>query len=796
MADTLSWLVLMQVVGLIGFPFAYILLRPLTDGGYAFSKVMGLLVLGYLYWLGGSTGLLPNDQGALALLFLVLAIGAAGLAWLNRADFSELLRRRWRVLLAADLIFAAAFLVAAFFRSYVPEIDGTEKPMDFAFLNAVLRADSFPPEDPWLAGHGISYYYFGHLIVGMVTQLSGVGAAVGFNLGVALVAALAATAAFGVVWNLVAGSGRIRAAYACGLAAVGLLLVVSNWEGLFELMAVHDLAPGWLYGVLDIDGLEGSKESGSWYPTEFWFWWRATRIVSGWTIREFPFFSFLLGDLHAHVLALPFFMTALAMTFSFFRSRMALTWRTWQISPAVLLLGALVLGSLVFLNAWDLPTMAFIVLVVALAANLRAGQPLGAALGGGVLFLVPLVLLAIVLFLPFLDSFGSAAKFVAPVMVTNKPDYVVSGDIVSRPVHLLLAWGPLLWLGGLFAAVALWRSRPLDGRLLATALLPFPLIVSVWSGAVVFDSGPSGLLDEVVDRGAAWLSTGLLAALTWVAGAAALRQLQQWMEGSGALLFALAVLWVGFLLILGAEFFYVEEFAAARINTLFKLSFQAWILLAIACAYGLLYLWDSRPRQLFAKSSQPASTFVWPALAAVTAVFIGAALVYPVISTANRTEGLTKDRTLDGLAYVRTNQPGEYEAIRWFNHNVDGSPVILEAPGDDWGDNSRISWRTGLPTLRGWPVHEFIWRGTWEPQEGREEAINAIYIGDDREEIMELLDRYDVEYVVLGVAERALYGPTLGAALGRLLAPVAELGSVTIYEVVDGAPTSGIAGGP
>jgi uncharacterized membrane protein len=258
------------------------------------------------------------------------------------------------------------------------------------------------------------------------------------------------------------------------------------------------------------------------------------------------------------------------------------------------------------------------------------------------------------------------------------------------------------------------------------------------------------------------------------------------MEGRGATLFALVALWLGFFLVLGTEFFYVDEFAAARINTLFKLSFQAWILLAVACAYGLFYLWETRPigPRLASPPLAPRG-LLRLALLAATTVFVGAALVYPVISTANRTEGLTKERTLDGLAYLKADQLDEYEAVRWLDENVQGSPVILEAAGDDWGDNSRVSWRTGLPTLRGWPVHEFIWRGTWEPQEGREDAIEAIYIGDDREEVVELLDRYAVEYVIVGIPEQALYGVTLGAGLEALLVPVAELGSVTIYKVAD-----------
>ena len=330
--------------------------------------------------------------------------------------------QRWKHFLAVDALFLVAFAVAAFLRSYVPEIDGTEKPMDFAFVNATLRADSFPPEDPWLAGHGISYYYFGHLITAMAIKLTAVTPAVGYNLGLTLTAALATVVCFGLVWNLLTLAGKGRQAYVFGGIGVVLVLFLANWEGLFELLAVHNLMPGWLYSFLDIDGLDGDKESSSWYPTEFWFWWRASRIVSGWTIREFPFFSFMLGDLHAHVMALPFFVTTLGATLALMQSRMALDWRSWQVAPLATLLLALLTGSLIFLNAWDFPTALVVVALGAAFVNLRSGlSPPQVLLATGT-FVASVAAVGLLLFSPFLSSYGSAAKFIAPIMVTPEPD--------------------------------------------------------------------------------------------------------------------------------------------------------------------------------------------------------------------------------------------------------------------------------------------------------------------------------------------------------------------------------------
>ncbi|MPZ23492.1 MAG: hypothetical protein GEU28_08090 [Dehalococcoidia bacterium] len=780
MTETLSWWLIIQVAGLAVFPFTLAVFKRLPDGGYAFSKVIGLLAFGYLYWIGGTLGALPNERWALLGLLAALVVAGAVAGHLGRDALIGLARSRWRAFVAVDVLFAVALAASAFLRSYVPEIDGTEKPMDFAFINAVLRADTFPAEDPWLAGHDISYYYFGHILVAAMTSVSGVAPAVGYNLGVALVAALAATACFGVVWNLVAAAGRTWAAYAFGLGGVGLLLLVANWEGLFELLAIHGLLPGFVYGLVDIGGLEGPRDSESWYPTEFWFWWRASRIVSNWTIREFPFFSFLLGDLHAHVMALPMFATAIGFAFTLLRAGIALDWRFWALSPVSLVVGALLIGAFTFLNAWDFPTALALVGIVAVVTNIRAGLRPGVALLNTLAFVAPLALLSLLLFMPYLGTATSAAQFVAPVLVINSPDYVIAGDMATRPLHLLIAWGPLFWLTGLFLVFALRELPPARGQWVVAAL-PLPAILGAWAGAALFDAGPEGLADEVSTRGEAWLSPLIVGALLVAAGAALIRASGDWLAERSSLLLALAAGWLALLLILGAEFFYIEEFSSARLNTVFKLSFQAWTLLAVSSAFGAFYAWQ---RLRYACSSRQPRIQAAPSIVAgLTAVVLAAALVYPVTAIANRTDGLSGPRTLDGLAFVRESQPDEYATVAWLSDNVGGNPTVLEASGPDWGDNARISWRTGLPTVIGWPSHEFTWRGTWDPQEGRSEAVDRIYTSNDPAEALELLHRYGVEYVVAGRPEVAKYGEGVFARLDSILERVADLNTTVIYRV-------------
>ncbi|MBK7215671.1 MAG: hypothetical protein IPH95_00985 [Candidatus Promineofilum sp.] len=213
MTDLLSairWWAALTLLGLVALPLVYTLLRPLADRGYAFIKTAGLLLVSFVFWLAGSLGLAGNDGGGIALALLV--VGAASLlAYRRRAPgdvaLGAWLRANWRTVLAAELVFAGVFALWVWVRMQNPAIANTEKPMEFAFLNGVTLSPAFPSLDPWLAGYGISYYYFGYVMTSLLARLAVVPTAVAFNLAIAWLVAGAAVGAFGVVFNLVAGRG-------------------------------------------------------------------------------------------------------------------------------------------------------------------------------------------------------------------------------------------------------------------------------------------------------------------------------------------------------------------------------------------------------------------------------------------------------------------------------------------------------------------------------------------------------------------------------------------------------------
>jgi len=319
--DVLRWWLAAELIGLAALPYAFRFLAFLPDRGVAFAKPLGLLLVAYAVWLGAFAGVLPFTGGSVALVVAALAAGGLWLGGRDRTALIDALKQRWRYWLVAEAVFLLFFAGFTALRAWSPEIVGTEKPFESAFFQAVLRSETFGPRDPWYGGEPMSYYYFGYVLVGLVTHLAGTAPEVAFNLGLGLTGGLAAMGAFGLAYNLLVASDRIRprGAVLLALGAPVFLLIVSNLEGVFELLAVHGVDAGWFYRAIAIESLDGPRQSTAWYPTEHWWWWRATRLGSGWNVQEFPFFSFLLGDLHAHVMVLPYTLLTLAAVFNLWR---------------------------------------------------------------------------------------------------------------------------------------------------------------------------------------------------------------------------------------------------------------------------------------------------------------------------------------------------------------------------------------------------------------------------------------------------------------------------------------------
>ena len=781
MHDVLVWLIALKVLSLVAFPAAHLLLGRLADRGWSVSAMLGLLILAWVTWLGGSIGVLPNSPPAIAGVLLAMVAGSIWLAYRQRAQLADFFRRRWTVVVATEVLFLAMFAFWALVISEAPAINHTEKPMDFGILNAIVNAATFPPEDQWLAGHSIAYYYGGHYVAAMLTALTGVPAATAYNLAIATAPALLAAGLLGLVYNLLRfAGGRVMPSLAAGAATAVGVLSLGNLIGLLELAYVRGVGGAGFWGWVSIKGLEAPAGGDGWLPDGFWWWWRGTRVIDtlgadgaslDYTITEFPFFSFLLGDLHAHVTTLPFLLLALALTLVLLVSPEppGLDWlrrRPWE---AVAL--ALAIGALAFMNAWDFPVYIGIVGLAATArwfawqtmptgpvdcSSPRLGGALAGSVGRAALLAVGLAAAGLVLYQPFYLSFDSQAGGILPV----------TGP-ATRPFHFLLVIGvPALLAAGLVARTALdvgWptpRLRVIAGTLLAVSVAPLLVWLVAVGLRISVSPADASLADGVVaQRLMLALPLSLMGGLAGYCGLALIvgRRPRQW------LVFALLLASAGFFLLAGAELFHIADQFGNRMNTVFKVYYQAWLLLGIAGAVGIHYIvvaplrrsdWDLRVVML---------RILGIAYGVVATFFLVASAYYPVGAIVERTGwGDTgeswQDNTLSGLSYLRASEPGEYEAIEWLS-NPDNIGRIVEAVGDDYTDYGRISATTGRATILGWPGHQRQWRGDDEAFAGREEDVATIYESADADTVRRLLERYEVRWVVVGPREMSTYGP-------------------------------------
>ncbi len=816
MSDPLAWFLLVSLLGVLGFPLSYLLFSRLPDRGYAFSKPLALLLAAYVLWILGLTGSVLNVPQTVVGILLA---GVALFGWLYYRRWPELeafLKTQWRYILCVEALFLALFLTWLFIVSEVPAINHTEKPMDFAFLTSVLQSATFPPGDPWLSGHSISYYYFGHFMMALPMKLAGISSNVGYNLALATLPALVAVGALGIGYNLVRmAGGSFRSGILTGLLAILLICVIGNLEGLLEFAQLRSWGSENVWQWVGIKDLGGTAGAGL-FPDSNWWWWRATRVIDtlrdgvslDYTITEFPFFSFLLGDLHSHVLALPFALLTLALALNVYQGSHPIGLRRIIQRPWETAALSLCFGALAFINSWDFPVYAAILAAVTLVrawgdqsppASTGAGETIsgqttgvdqstgaGQSIGDGVaalrrafassvLFLVPILALAVLLFLPFYLDLTSQVSGILPYLGPS-----------TRPIHFALVIGLPALLGLSFLwlqARPMRRPRPLEASAIvlvstvaAAPLILWLLLASTWG---VITQGVEGLPAMLAVR---TLTTFPALALAGLAGYLALHRSAN--GGSATDVFPLLLLAGAFYLLAGAELFHLADFFGNRMNTVFKVYYQSWLLLGIVGAHGIYCLL----RRIC--SLRPAEKLAPTAWLGVLAVLLFLSLYYPVGAALDRTalfgeDHSFKDNTLDGLAYIKQQSRAEYAAIAWLRDQA-APGNLVEAVGDDYSEYGRVSAATGRPAVLGWKGHEHQWRGTTRIFSGREEDIARIYQDQDPDIVRQLLDRYDVRYVYLGHRERAKYGIDRLQAADGVLETAFSGDDVIIYQRLAG----------
>lgn len=879
----LRWWLLVTLAGAAAWPLLFRLAGALPDRGYTLARAAGLMLTGFLFWFLSSLGLLRNAPGSMTLAWLlVIALSVVAIwRWRERPSLWAWWREHWPLVAVTEALFLVLFFGWAIVRAHNPEMYSTEKPMEIMFVNAIRASETFPPRDAWLSGYAISYYYFGYVLIAMLADLSGVSSGVAFNLTIALIFALTGIGALGVVYNLVRADGARRRVHAltAGILATCFLILMGNlgtaliefpWRGYtlglvnaayFDFWDVEGRAGTTQVlteaGVRDVPADDDGDGVPNWQDTrlsldrfEFTYGlgWRYSRVVHDrdlngaphpiQPITEFPNFSFVLADLHPHVLALPFAVLAVGLALALVLGAHALPWWGYP-------LYAIWVGGMVFVNSWDAIYLPLLVGAEVLRRLIRngAGTLSNRDWGGIVRFALSIGALTLVFYLPWLVSFTSQAGGVLPNVIYP-----------TRWSQFLLQFGPFLVLLTGFLLLE-WRRAGRRfhweaGLLAVTALASVFVLAMIglgraaWSSdlrGAVFGSVPAGaslgdLVPDILARRLIGLPTelwGLLLVFLVVGRLFARPQAGQTQPTySPATGFALLLAGAGAVLTVAPDFVYLRDNFAVRINTVFKLYYQGWILFSLAAGFAV---WSALGRWTVSDRPHGWGIALRGAYATAFVLLFAAGMAYPVLATRARAlvdtgRLATKQRAeecerTNGEAGVTAECPrlpalaldgtptmvpaDEYAAIQCLAKLESGGDAVLaEAPGGAYEPHkSRFSGLTGIPTLIGWQNHERQWRGETyarvtdlriENGQRRDRAadMEELYSTQDWARAWQIIDRYGIDYIVIGGAERSMIRQMAGDDAGRLseyeqglakfeqmLTPVCQSGDVAVYRV-------------
>ena len=807
MLDFLIWWLIVVLLGLILFPFVSIIFRDFPNQGYPFSKTIGIILGAYIYWILLIFGLLPNVfYTAYAVFGLLILISLFFTLYRKNSNFLQWIKENKSQVIFSELLFFVSFAFWAYIRTSNPMILGTEKPMELAFINATLRSPAFPPSDPWLSGYSISYYYFGYIIIAWLIQITGSISSVGYNLAIALVFALTAINSqailFAVLKRKVSATNpqvkpdRNRRLFLISLLAPLYILIVSNSEGLLEVL--HNRGIFWnketgqseVWEWINIRELNKPPEGVYLFEPEksgrTW-WWRASRVLEDITsleepreiIDEFPFFSFLLADLHPHVIAIPIILILISLGLvvlwkrdindSYFQQK----WK-WFREPTILMIG-FIFGIIAFTNTWDLPICVLFILCTLI---LNSSNGINFTRVKNALFIIIFCLMfGIGIVLPFFLGFSSQAGGILPSMI-----------YFTKTSHFLVMFFPLLLPIFVFGLSGNRKKKSLlisTSAMLASIFLAFIgmflLAAFIFGGLGAILSGNPGLremfgkVDPVVSQiSVAFL--GIFQVQTWAELVANTQKTRLSDPGTIIILASLGTLilnlliksisaqqgskvtvpedsisiftslliFMGLLVTIFPEFFYLRDVFGWRMNTIFKFYYQAWIFWGLAASIATAFV--------LLKAEKRRIQFVCITLAFSTSV----GLFYPFFAIKERMQNSSiENMTLDGNAYLQQYQPDVIKAANALLNLPYG--YIIEAVGGSYSGFARYATITGYPNILGWPGHEMQWRGGVREIGNREQDVRIVYETSDWNTAREILKKYQVRYIIVGELEQAIY---------------------------------------
>jgi uncharacterized membrane protein len=682
-------------MGLMVWPAVRKIFTGWENGAYLLAKTCGLLGTGLLVWLAGSIGIKFTFENT---IFLMVGLGLV--VWIRKKQDEAI---EWKKVAKDESVFVIALLIWTFIKGHAPDINGLEKFMDFGFAQSIYRNGLFPPQDMWFAGKTINYYYFGHLLMAILSKLSQVDLAYGFNLMLSTIFAMAFSMSFAIGRELLAAVSRGGKFW--GGIFIGIVVTLSG-----NLQTIYAFTKGYqseppppFWQILSNPFKKGELEAGIgsyWYPN-------ATRFIP-YTIHEFPAYSFVVSDIHGHVLAIPIVLLLIALLVNYWKHGEA------EMKKEESIVYGIVAGTAMMTNALDGPIYIGLLLLVQIIRQWPVSRVNGKKIFAGICL-----------------TGGVMLVTMAPFLAHFKP--FVSGIAVNCPPSFLAekTFGPIIFEGAEKCQKSpLWMMLVLWGGF-------------VYWGGVMLKAIPGEEKYKKMAIGFAILSLGL---------------------------------------IIFPELFYFKDIYPLhfRSNTMFKLGYQAFILMSFVSGWTICYLvWKI-------KQIKKAKLCL---LAGLPLVFL--VLIYPYFAVKSYFGNLEEYKGIYGLEWMKKEYPENWMVVNWFNSQSDKKTdfYILEAQGDSYQDPitnkpyNQISAFTGIPTVAGWYVHEWLWRGQ-DLIAKRAEDVREIYETGNSDRARELLKTYQVEYVIVGEMEREKYKYLNEEKFTKVARPVYTAGQTKVYEVI------------
>lgn len=701
-----TWYLLALVLGAAFMPLTGRLFRRFEDKGWIFSKVTAIAVTGFVTWFLVAVKILKFTTITCVAVTIACVLCSILLYQKEqKAGFECIPFEHMKLVYAEEMLFFAFFLLWTYLAGFHPAAYGTEKFMDYGFMEAMMRSKTLPATDLWYSGGKINYYYGGQYFAVFLTKLSGTRVELTYNLMRTFVAGFAFIMPFSLVHQMV--KDRL------GRKNIGWKKKLPSVTGFLSGIAVS-VAGNMHYVIYGcvipwIQKAKGEEVGHYWFPD-------ATRYigfnpdVDDKTIHEFPCYSFVLGDLHAHVVDIMFVLLILALLYAWMKKVRTTKlifenmekkdfWKKQLLMPQLLAAAAL-LGMFHWTNFWDFVIYYTVTCGVIMIMNIIGQEgKIKWILAVTAAQAAEIMAVATIIILPFTLQFDTS----------NMVQGVALAQHHSLPHQLLVLWGlpailTLLFIISLLVEKLRGTEQKSLYRLLKSVTLPdlFAVIMGLCAIGLV-----------------------LIPELVYVRD--------------------------------------IYENGNARANTMFKLTYQAYIMFGMTMLYAIFRLLIiGKNRILKAVSVIGLILFVW------TCGYFGNS----AHSWFGEVWKPSQYKGLNATAFLETDFSEDVGGIRWLKEHIEDSPVVLEANGDSYSEYERVSAMTGLPTVMGWYVHEWLWRGNLADINARIADIESIYTSTDETQVRKLLEQYDVSYVFVGSCERKKYGEKLNNDMLKKLGEV------------------------